>query len=90
MAPVNVAHVLARFRRREFRVVALQPAIHVPQINLLAPKHSGEGLALDHFFFRSGLRRMHRRVELVGFCLALSDDLIHLVERGREFLWSQA
>ena len=89
VTPVNVAHVFARLGRREFRVVAFQPAIHVPQINLLAPEHSCQGLALNEFLVGSSRWGMHRGVELVGFRFALTDNVIHIVERRRQLFRSQ-
>src|SRR5689334_24302621 len=86
---VNVAHLLARFRRRKLRVVTFQPAVYIPEINLLAPEHSGQGLALDGLLFRGGCRGMDRGVEFVGFSFAPADDFVHVVKGRRQLFGSQ-
>src|SRR5882762_8257124 len=84
-----VAEMLAGFRRGRVGVVAFEPAGHVEEIDLLAPEHAGEGLALDAFFVFTGLRGVDGGVEVVGFLLAERDDLVDGLEgahlrRGRE------
>src|SRR5206468_9602460 len=46
VAPVGVADLPARGRGRPLRVVALQPEVHVKDVDLLGPEKVGEGLPL--------------------------------------------
>ncbi len=71
-----VAAALARGGRRGGGVVAVEPALGVVEVNLFAPEHAGQGLALHAFFVFAGLRRMDGGVEGVGFLVSKGDDLV--------------
>src|SRR5438034_3275892 len=46
VTPTGVAGVLPALGRRRLRRIAVEPALHIEIIELLAPQHPGEGLTL--------------------------------------------
>src|SRR5205085_2929254 len=90
MQPTIVAYVAARFGRREVRVVAIEPLMHVVEINLFAPKHARKSLALHAPLVFSRLRRMNRLVEFIRFLSALLEDFFNVLERIGQLLIGQA
>ena len=76
VAPVSIADVARVSRRRRERIVAIEPNVHVEEVELLAPQHAGERLALHELLVGARLRRMDGGVEFVGFRRRWSDDLL--------------
>ena len=61
-------------RRRRLGAIALQPAVHVVVVELLAPDQAGERLPLDAALLRAEPARMDGGVELVGLFCPLRED----------------
>src|SRR5262249_20267993 len=80
MRPAAVATVLATFGRRQLSRIALEPSPDVEVIELLAPEHAGEGLALDapHVLVRDAF--LHHGVEGIGLGNALFENVVEAAE----------
>ena len=81
MPPVRISDLLARLGRRPVGAIALEPHVHVEEIDLLGPEHAREGLALNQLLVVGGAAGVDGRVELVGLGPALLDDRRHGHER---------
>src|SRR5213080_3895359 len=83
MRPAAVAAMVAAFRRRRLERVALEPAPHVEVVELLAPQHAGERLALDapHVLIRNAF--LQSAVEGISIAHALREDIVKAAEGSR-------
>ena len=81
MPPVLIADCLARFGWRKLSIVTLEPQAHIKQINLFAPQHAGERLALNHLFFFIRALRVNGLVELVCFATPCLENFLDIFER---------
>ena len=88
--PVNIAVPAMGFGWRPVRIVAVHPDVDVVKVNLLAPNHPRECLALDAALVFGRLRRMDRRVELVRLRASRGDDSIDVRERVGELTVGEA
>src|SRR5882757_9954581 len=86
MHPVAVAAALARGGRWRCRVVAIEPALGVVEVDLLAPEHAGQRLALHAFFVLAGLGWVNGGVEGVSFLVSKGDDPVYVSDRVGELL----
>jgi hypothetical protein len=57
-------------------MVAIESQIHIPRVDLLAPEHSGKGLALNVPVIGCRPGRLNCRVELIGLGFLSGDDWI--------------
>jgi hypothetical protein len=71
VAPVAVAAVLATFGRCWSRGITVQPLFDLVEVELLAPEHAGEGLALDSALVLGHVLGAELRV-IEGVCLRLA------------------
>ena len=79
--PLGVAHVVAGGLEQRMALVLAQPALQVEVVELLAPQHSGQRLAVHAaLIFVQRLGR-NPRVELVGVGDAALEDLLEAAER---------
>ncbi len=81
--PAGVATGAALRRRRRLRRVAVEPALDVVAVELLAPDHPGERLAGDQALVVVDTGRDHLGVELVGLSASLVEDLVERRRRTR-------
>src|SRR4051794_34138175 len=84
-----VPATLAGFGWRTVGVIALEPLIHIEDVDLLAPKQARQRLALDHLRFSRSLCGLNAVVKLVGIGLPGRDNGIDLRERPIEVFGSQ-
>ena len=64
-------------------VVLVEPVVAVEEVELLAPKHAGEGLAHHHGRVRAHRRRRDRLVKLIGFTQPAREDVVEFYSEGR-------
>ena len=81
--PVRIADLFPRLGRRPVGAVALQPHVHIEEIDLLGPEHPREGLTLDPLLVLGGVVGMNGGVELIGLGAPLRNDGGHGDERIR-------
>ena len=79
--PVRVAAVQPLGRRRRPGRVADQPLVHVVAVVLLGPHQAGKGLPHHVALVVRQPLRLHGGEELVGFGLALVEELIETLKR---------
>ncbi len=78
MLPVAVAAVAPLGWGRRLRGIAIQPLRHIPVVELLAPQHAGEGLALHAAPIRIRQAGLLRGIEGVGFAKSCRDDCVEV------------
>jgi len=81
VAPASIADVAPEGGRRRVGIVTVEPDADVEEVELFAPEHAGECLALDELLVGAGPGRVDRGVEFVGFGPALAHDLFDIPQR---------
>src|SRR5467141_2650660 len=83
MRPAAVAAVLTAFGGRRLERIAVEPSPHVEVVELLAPQHAGEGLALDAPHVLVGNAFLQDSVEGIRLGKALRENALKVAEGGR-------
>ena len=88
MPPIAVAPETAFARRRWLARIASQPEVDVVVIELFAPEHTGEGLALYEPFIVAQGSRLERSIEGIRLVRRCPDRVVEAVQQvhDRTFL----
>src|SRR5437660_1427592 len=80
MKPLGVASALLTRSRQGMSCVLFQPAVQVEVVVLLAPQHTGQGLAVYATFILAQRARSNSVIEFVGIGKASSEYVIKRTE----------
>src|SRR6266480_5272303 len=84
MKPLGIANALLTRSRQGMSCVLFQPAVQIEVVVLLAPQHTGQGLAMYAAFILAQRLRSNSVVEFVGIGKASSE---YLVKRAEWISW---